>query len=326
MIKKTILRILGVILLVAVVLIGVLTLWVVKLMPGIDSVSETPFDLPGYEEKWFDRQTIAYDEETSSFFFSGYMINRDTCPLFIRSSDGSVKRVGLLRSDGSVLNTHAGGIAIAGKYVYLAGSVDDCLYVFDRKELLDAPDGGSVNSVGSFATAVSDEDGLKPSFLTVDDGKLYVGEFHLPILPMFHLRSNHRIGDTEALMTAFTIDPENELGLTEIPCEACCLPDMVQGIVVRGDKVYLNRSFFLIPAKITSCTKSPAGSMKLMGADVPLYTLNEGKSIMMVPFGEEIELVDGKLYMSAESTMLPSVYYKIWNGRKCRAIPIENID
>jgi hypothetical protein len=66
--------------------------------------------------------------------------------------------------------------------------------------------------------------------------------------------------------------------------------------------------------------------MKLMGADVPLYTLNEGKSIMMVPFGEEIELVDGKLYMSAESTMLPSVYYNIWNGRKCRAIPIENID
>lgn len=303
----------------------VLVLWNVARMPEIQRISETAFDLPGHEDPLFDRQGIAWDEETNTFLFSGYRIDGAPCPLYLRRADGTVTRIELLGPDGSPLRTHAGGIALCGDYVYVAGSGADCLHVFRREEVLSAWDGEGVRSLGRFATAVSEEDGVRASFLTSDGETVYVGEFHLPGLPMFRLRSNHAVGSTRALLAAFPADPDKPLGLSDAPSAAYCLPDMVQGVAFGEDRVYLSRAFFLFPSELTACAPAPAGTLALMGAEVPLYTLEETAGVGMPPFGEGIELVDGKLYLATESPLLPARFYGLWEGQKCRTVPVENI-
>lgn len=301
----------------------VLLIWNAALMPGVERVSETPFDQPGHEDGTFDRQSISYDRETETFLFSGYMLDGTACPVYLMRDGEKLRRIELLNTDGTGLITHAGGIAVGGEYIYVAGGEDDCLYVYGREEVLSARDGESVKSVGTFSTAVSDDDGMRASFLTVDSGKLYVGEFYLPLLPIFKLRGAHHIGSTHALLAAFETDPEKPLGLSETPCEACALPDRVQGAAVDGSRVFLSRAFFLIPSEITAGTKTRAGSIRLMGEKVPLYTLEKTASVNLSPFGEEIELVDGRLYIATESPFMPRWFYRIWKGQKCRTLDVK---
>ena len=152
-----------------------------------------------------------------------------------------------------------------------------------------------------------------------------MGEFHLPGLPMFRLRSSHAVGSTRALLAAFPADPDKPLGLSDAPSAAYCLPDMVQGVAFGEDRVYLSRAFFLLPSEITAWAPAPAGTLALMGQEVPLYTLEKTGGVGMPPFGEGIELVDGKLYLATESPLLPARLYGLWEGQKCRTVPVENI-
>ena len=325
-IKVIIKCIIGIIL---VLLLGCLVLagWDAAVLLRMDQISEMVFDLPGYEDARFDLQAVSFDEETNTFFFSGYMKDKSICPLYLRTGDGMLQRMELVKSDGSVLHVHAGGIAVCGDYIYLAGSEEDCLYVFSKEEVLAAEDGDSVKSLGTFATARSKEDGVKVSFLTSDEDKLYMGEFHLPLLPWFRLRSSHHIGSTYAWMAAFAINPDKPMGLEETPCEVYCLPEMVQGCVVQDEKLYLSRSFFLIPSEIASYEKKETGSVMLMGEEVPLFSLVKTSGVRMAPFSEEIELADGKLYIATEvCSLLPSWIYQIWDGQKGRAVPVAYLN
>jgi len=354
-ILKCILGIICALVLFVLVLIG----WDVVVISNVDHVSGTSFTLPGVDDRNFNMQAIAWDEEAEEFIFSGYMRNNEACPVYrmpygdaaqvpvddstqapppdnaqLPADDATqtplaeeLTRIDLLRSDGSKLVNHAGGIEVAGNYVYLAGSSDDCLYVFSRNEILNTEDGGAVKSVGTFPTAISQDDGIKPALLTVADGKLYVGEFHFPVLPWYRLRKNHHIGSTYAIMGAFAINPEKPLGLDETPCEAYCLPEMTQGVAVKDGEIFLARSFFLFPSEIASYQPVPNGSMTLLGTEVPVYSLDKKAGVRIPPFAEEIEILDGKLYISTEvCCYLPSWIYNMWDGWKCRTIDVATLE
>ena len=322
-ILKCILGIICALILFVLVLIG----WDVVVISNLDHVTGTAFALPGVDDRNFNMQAIAWDENAEEFIFSGYIRNHEACPVYRMPLDEKVSRIELLHSDGSKLINHAGGIATAGDYVYLAGSSDDCLYVFSRDEILNTEDGGAVKSVGTFPTAISQNDGIKPALLSVADGKLYVGEFHFPVLPWYRLRKNHHIGSTYAIMGAFAINPEKPLGLDETPCEAYCLPEMTQGVAVKDGEIFLARSFFLFPSEIASYQPVPNGSMTLLGTEVPVYSLDKKAGVRMPPFAEEIEILNGKLYISTEvCCYLPSWIYNMWDGWKCRTIDMAALE
>ena len=311
----------------AVILLSLLALviWNAVVFSGLSRFSEIAFDFPGAEDSAFDLQAIAWDERAEIFFFSGYMKNKTACPVYLVSPGKETRRVSLLRANGSPLVTHAGGIAISGDYFYVADSVDECLVVFSRQEILSARDGDGVRSIGNFATAVSPDDGIKPSFITAADGKLYVGEYHLPLLPVFSQRRNHHIGSSYAIMAAFSVDPSKPLGLAEAPCEAYCLPEAVQGAVFdNSGRIFLSRCVFLFPSAIDAWQPSVSGQMTLMGNEVPVYTLTQTGGVAFVPLSEQIELVDGKLYVATEAcAYLPSWIYSMWDWQKCRAIDLS---
>ena len=303
----------------------VLIVWNAVVFSGLGRFSETAFDFPGAGNSAFDLQAVAWDEPAQTFFFSGYMKNKTACPVYLVSPGKETRRVSLLQADGSPLVTHAGGIAIRGDYFYVADSLNECLCVFSRPEILSARDGEAIRSIGTFATATSPDDGIRPSFITAADGKMYVGEFHLPLLPVFSLRRNHHIGSSYAIMAAFPIDPSAPLGLAASPCEAYCLPEAVQGAVFDSSgRLFLSRCVFLFPSAIDACQPAVSGRMTLMGNEVPLYTLTKTGGVAFVPLSEQIELVDGKLYVATEAcTYLPSWIYSMWDGQKCRTIDLS---
>ena len=294
--------------------------------------AEKAFVLPGTDDARFDGQAIAFDTESGCFLFSGYMRDGSADPVYIKDPSGvnPLRRVMLLTDDGSPFTGHMGGIAVSGEWIYAAGSSDCCLYVYKRSELFSANDGDSIRCAGVFPTQLSDTDGIKVSFLTLGDGMIYVGEFHLPLLPPYRLRENHRItadGETtSALMAAFRVDPSCPFGLEGKPVAAYCLPDMVQGVTVTDGRITLSRSFAFVLSEIRHCEPVETGmTMRLMEADVPLYTLKRTGSLKTPPMAEEIENADGKIYITSElQNFLIRGIGNLWDARWCYAVPARN--
>ena len=273
------------------------------------SYGKKEFEIPGLEDQNFVEQGLCYDKEKDYFYLTGYMSDKRPDPIHIVEGESGkwLKSVYLLHQDGSPMISHAGGLATAGKYIYLAGSGDCCLYVYSKQEILDAPDGEGVKSVGTFSTAKNKEDGVKVSWVAGSEKMIYVGEFYLEGSEAYRLRENHKIetatGNNSAIMIGFQIDENAEFGLAPIPVEAYSLPDKVQGVAFGEEAIYLSQSYAIVPSHISKNRKFEMGQFTIMNATVPLYSLMEIASYTVIPMSEEIDIRNGKLYIATEAAM-----------------------
>ena len=304
---------------------------------GYYGASEKAFRIPGLWEG-FVPQGLSFDRESDSFLVTGYRKDKTASPVYVVSrGDGKQTGLALLTApDGTAYNGHAGGLSVAGDYVYVAGGGDG-LYVYSRADVLSAPAGGApVPCLGVIPTRLGELD-IQVSFTTLHDGVLTVGEFYRD--PQYPTPESHKFTTAggerlQALAVGYRLDPEAPLGLDPVPVSAWALPDLAQGMCFGEDGTILvstswGAAFSAIrrydPARAAVLTELPLGEG---GETIPLYALDSTANIgdwKFPPMAEEIELVEGKLYTMCESASTLYWFGKLTGAQWCYATATEKM-
>ncbi len=292
--------------------------------------SEKSFVIPDSDDG-FVAQGIAYDDRLGCFFVTGYMNDKSASPINLVCKENAkfYKSVSMKNEDGTDFSGHAGGIAVYGDYVYVAGGSDRCLYVFSYDDIRNAIDGASIKAKGKFRLK-SENDYINAAFTTVYDGKILIGEFYRE--QNYKTNESHHIavsgGTNRALAVAFEFDETAEFGISPEPVEAFSLPDQAQGMCFDGGNVYVSTSYGMAFSHIYNYAIPSATSetVSILGQEVKTYFLDEKALVSdrkIAPMSEEIEIVDGKLYVMCESASNKYIFGKFTGGKWCYATDLD---
>ncbi len=299
------------------------------------SASDKAFIIPALNDG-FVPQGMHYDAEREHFLVTGYSSVGEPSPVYIVSEENSgenYKTVYLMKEDESDFKGHVGGIAVSGKYVYIAGGDDRCLYVYSYDEILNSDDGGSVSCKGQFSTKTSDNDYVDVSCVTVFEDRIIIGEFYrdvdYPTLPSHKMTTKG--GDyNQALAVAFELSDGAEFGIDPTPVAAYSMPDQVQGMYFTDEKIYLSTSYGVTFSHIYEYDTSRVAQSEItvLGNQTVLYELDSSSlsyDYKIAPMSEEIEMVDGKLYVMCESASNKYKFGKLIGGKWCYATRLEEM-
>lgn len=109
--------------------------------------AEKAFWVPGLSGEFVPQ---GMDRLQGGFVLSGYLAGSGAARLYLVEADGSARLIRLRTKSGHTLISHAGGVAVSGSFVYLAGGNGQC-YVFAMEDVLD-PRQTAISVVGSFRT------------------------------------------------------------------------------------------------------------------------------------------------------------------------------
>ena len=303
---------------------------------GYYKASKQAFLIPDLDEG-FVPQGMQYDEREDRFFITGYNATGAASPVYIvdKTSGKTLKKILLLQEDGSAFTGHAGGIGVHGDYVYIAGGDEKCLYAYSYAELLAAKDGAGVLCKGAFSTAAGETDYLDVSFIAVRGDTIVVGEFYreqnYPTLP------SHKITTTggdhnQALALEFAFSDDAPLGIDPVPIKAYSITDPVQGMCFSEGKIYLSTSYAVAFSHILEYdeqTLQNEGKITALGTELPLYSLDSVSLVRdhkIAPMSEEIEMVDGQLYVMCESASDKYIFGKLTGGRWCYKTDLSQME
>lgn len=332
---KTLLIVLCVVLAVLLVAVGGFVGYLRLSVGDYYAASEQAFRIPGLHEN-FVPQGFHYDEKNDHFLVGGYCSDHSASPVYVVDAESgeTVHTVRLAKADGSDFCGHAGGIAVYGDFVYVAGGDDRCLYVWSYEELLTVEDGGTIACLGSFSTKASDEDFVDVSFVTVSGDRLLLGEFYDE--PSYPTLDSHKMttsaGDyQQAVAVEYHLSESAEFGIDPTPVAAYSLPDCVQGLTVDGDTIYLSTSYGLSFSQIYEYRQSEMtdeGEIALLGYDLPLYAMDSASLVHtyeIAPMSEEMVMLDGKLYVMCESASNKYMFGKLTGGEWCYATDLKSM-
>lgn len=283
-------------------------------------ISDKAFSFPGLGEGYI-AQGLSYDKATDNFFLTGYMADHSASPIYIvnRASKKVVNSIRMANSDGSDFTGHAGGLSVCGEKIYVAGSEDCCLYVFDKASIEKAQKNSYVKYI-DVVPLNNNSDGIGVAFTTVHDGLIYAGEFYKDVV--YPTSEDHYVscadGTNKALAVGFSVE-----GNTAIPEVAYSIPNEIQGMCFGPDGIYLTRSWGASTSNIYKFDYDALiqkGTKKVLDKEVPLYILdssNMAQNYKAPPMAEEIEFVDGRYYISNESASKKYIFGKFTGGRWC---------
>lgn len=298
--------------------------------------SEKGFVIPALGDG-FVPQGLDYDERSNQFFVTGYMDDGRASPIYLvkNDDDSSYKTLRLAEADGTPFTGHAGGLTVHGDYVYVAGGGDCCLYVYSYAEMLSAEDGASVSCLGEFSLGTK-EDGIRVSFTASDEAYLYAGEFYRA--GNYETAESHKLttkaGDRQqalAVAYAFSDGEDAIFGLSATPTVAYSLPDQVQGMCFTEDQIYLSTSYGVAFSNLYEYDRTKLilqKELELLGTTLPLYALDSAAQtacFRIAPMSEEIEFVDGKLYVMCESASNKYIFGKFTSAKWCYATDVEKM-
>lgn len=287
--------------------------------------SEKGFIIPDCG-KGFIAQGLDYDKEADVFIVTGYTKDGSASPIYTVSPSDKKnhKTVRMLNADGSEHTGHAGGIAVAGDYIYVAGGHGNCLFVFSRDEVLNAADNASVKCLGKFMLEDgNDEVGV--AFVTVNGDSIIAGEFYKD--PEYPTVDSHKFntpaGDyNQALAVEYKLDASCEYGINPEPECVYSLPDLAQGMVVNNGKMYISTSWGVSDSHIYAYDMSQMSSsnITLLGKKLPMYFADSTslvKDMKIAPMSEEIIFKDGMLYTMCESASNKYIFGKFTSAKWC---------
>lgn len=284
--------------------------------------STKAFVIPGLSEGYIT-QGISYDKDTDNFFMTGYMNDHSASPIYVvnKSTKKLITSVRMINSDGSDFLGHAGGLSVDGNKVYVAGSKDECLYVFNKADILNAKNKSSVKYVDVIKLKDT-TNGIGAAFTTLHDNLVYVGEFYRE--GPYATRESHTIptknGYNKALAIGFNVEGNNAT-----PKVVYSIPDNIQGICFTEDSILLSESWgasFSFIHKYNYADIKAAGTYNFLGQELPLYILEsaiETKKYKIAPMAEEIEYVDGLVYVANESASKKYIFGNFTGGKWCYA-------
>lgn len=296
--------------------------------------SERAFKIPGLGDG-FVPQGIDYDTERHTYLVTGYDKAGGQSPLYLVGDDGKLqKTLRYTLADGTPYTGHAGGIAVGGDFVYLAGGADATVHVFARADLEKTQDGGAITAVGSLSCYLEEnkDDHLGPAFLQVSDGNLIVGEFYRP--GNYETPENHYVtcpsGATQrALALVYPLDGTSAIGVSTTPVSAYSLPDLAQGFAVSEGRIYITASWALAHSSLyiyDTAKIQRTEDVTVLGVTLPCYALDDTalvKRASLPPMAEEPLILNGKLYVMNESACNTYKFGKFTGGAYCYATPLS---
>ena len=313
---SVLLKILGVILCIPVILISLLSIAKVVCYPTYVANTETVCTIPAIHEG-FVPQGVAH-VLGSTYLFTGY--NGDAMEIYL-SRDGEAVEIVPVDADGKVYDLHGGGVAVAGKYVYITG--DKEMLVFYRDAFLNAKNGDKVSPIKSFETDV------KTSFCFADADYLYVGEFYDG--NKYKTDAAHHLttpaGEKHyALAAAYPLTIFGELA-TESPEFFLSIRDKVQGFAVHEGVFMVSCSYGLTSSDLDFYRgyTDNGSTINLGGLDTPVYFLDSKthtEQVKMPAFSEGLDVVDGRVVISFESACNKYVVGKLFFADKLVSYPI----
>lgn len=275
-------------------------------------MAEKKFVVPGLSES-FVPQGIAFCESMNSFMLSGYA--DDGGAAYIITVDYNSGRINgdykILNTDGTDFTGHSGGIAVYGRYVYVADGY--FLYYISTQKFTSGTNEIEIDGIIRLPCAAS--------FISIYDGYLWAGNFyHRSFAKNYDVSlydKYNRVYRSIILGYRFNSEYEGAIRLdddkiesTAVPYVALCAPSEVQGIAFlsNGD-VHLSTSYGRTVMSMQRLYDYPLKHkcdrvVKIGGRDLPVWFLNDDllkRAITTFPMSEGVVHRDGKIYIVFES-------------------------
>lgn len=273
--------------------------------------SSKAFKMPGLSDGVI-HQGLDYDERSSSFFMCGYMLDDSASRLYVvNKASGDAKMLKFAKADGSAFSGHAGGVAVHGDYIYLAGSSSGCVYVYSYAEAISASNGDSIRSLGEYLVK-TDNDKIRVSFTGISENRLILGEYYKSE-KSYSTPKNHHVQTADgeaggiAIGIPFSDHADAIFGLAPQADIAYSLPNLTQGVTSHNGRFYASTSAGLSYSKIYNYDLSQAknvGNTSIIDLILPTYALDTSCLIAVkttLPMAEELVVVDDEMYISTES-------------------------
>ena len=272
--------------------------------PKFNKVAIKEFSIPGLETT-FVPQGLTYSETTNQFFVTGYMGDKSASRIYVvNKSDYQVEKYFTVKFDNELSTAHFGGIATYNNTVWVTG--EDSVLRFNISQIQNVNNGESVEALDEFKT------GNACSFLTIKNNQLVVGEFYRD--GSHESPSNHHIttnnGTNKSLTVVYDINENNKYGLVDDVAEyGISMPNKVQGMTFNKDgKIVLSTSYAIADSKVyiyeNILDGTPSATTTFNNKTLNVYVLEESNLISTLTcpaMSEEVELVDGKVFISFES-------------------------
>ncbi|MBS7262507.1 MAG: hypothetical protein KIG36_02745 [Eubacteriales bacterium] len=249
----------------------------------------------------FIPQGVTASDGSDEVYICGYLGGDQNSRIYRLTSDGSSVRILLRKEDGSAYTGHAGGLTMAGKYIYVSNASK--IFVLDAAAIRNAADGDAVAFIGHFDVP------CRSSFCSSDGEMLYVGEYHAV---GYETEDSHRVetrdGLYQAMVFAYRLSSDAELGVkdTARPEKAYAVCDKAQGFAVLPDgTAVVSCSFGLAASSLRRYRvdgQADAG-FAYQGETIPLYVLDSlraTESFSMPHMSEDVEYRNGKLMIAFE--------------------------
>ena len=285
---------------------------------AFNSVAKADCLIPGLDEGMVPQGMDVWAEK-GLLLISGYFPDTKAHPCSVLlavdlAGGGIVGEYDLKNASGGYYTGHAGGVAVAGKNLYISdgGKLHRIpLSAFDAAGVQ-----GDLTIVESISVPV------RASFCNYSGGYLWVGDFYYgtsyPTDDFRHM-TNREGKEYCAWSVGYKLDPTTESGIADSARKAgnaYATPDVIlsidqkiQGFAVVGDKIALSQSYgrknnskiYLYDNVLTTEAHT---TVELNGAKVPLWFLDgkvKSKSYTAPPMSEGLAAYDGKLLILFES-------------------------
>ena len=342
-IVKALIIVLGVfIILISIVFIGAQFYFGV---PVIDyyKASDREMKIPGLSDNLIP-QGFDYIESEGIYLVGGYQ--KDGSPSRVyrveKESGKSTGYVVLGDSEGNGVSPHAGGLAVHGDYLFVAGDEDASLYIYNLSDVLSSGSGTVIRLVDEFKTTYR-LDKINVAFLCFTEDRLIVGEFYR--VPNYVTAESHWIttpsGDeNHALAYCYPLsdDEDSVCGVGTTPSEMYSLPGLVQGMAIHDGKIWISQSYGTAKSTICCYDISGAEPVRVIGfiysgraeanEFIPVYALDSStlvSSFEAPPMAEEIIFVDDKILIMCESASNKYFFGNLTGGRWCYATDVKEL-
>lgn len=281
------------------------------------AVAEKSFLVPALAGKMIP-QGMDIWEERGWLMISGYFPSTDIldCSILVAIDMNTGAYVGeyyLTNTDGTPHSSHAGGVAVTDKNVYIANGSK--LYRIPLTEILNVGQCGKITIADVISVPV------RASFCNYSGGYLWVGDFQYgtsyPTDEFRHMK-NREGKKYLAWSVGYEIADETENGIKAeamvkdsyaTPDVVLSITERIQGMAASDNKIVLSQSYGRTNKSTLFIYDNPIGdaphsNVDLNGVNVPVYFL-DGKlncqKVQAPPMSEGLAYADGKLYILFES-------------------------
>ena len=290
------------------------------------STSHSTTMMPGIFDG-FVPQGLDYIDD--GFIVAGYMTDDSASRLYYVKNDEVARVTVLKKASGDDFTGHCGGVAHYGDYFYIGGSGG--LYVFSLADITDGD--GVAHQIGKF------EAGMTASWAYVFDGYIYIGKYvDGGQYEAEDWQSNITPAGDEntSIMARFKLNADSKTyGISQTPECAYTMRHWVQGAAVTDEGIILSTSsginssvfYFYTPDYTTPDTLEYGDEDWEGRTTVPLYHLDSESltcELKTIPMAEEIEVVDGRVYIANESACMKYFFGWLVGGNRFYSFELKD--